>query len=270
VACARRLLDRYAPDVRVHLRVVEAIPVHVGLGSGTQLALAVGMALNRLLDLGLDVADLAVVMERGGRSGAGIGAFKVGGFVVDGGVRLPPHPLERGEGVPPIIFHHPFPEDWRFVVAIPAVARGLSGTDEDNAFAHLPPAPPELPGQICRLLVMKLLPALLEQDVESFGQALTEVQYLVGDSFAAAQGGRFAHPVSANLVRLMLDSGAKGAGQSSWGPTVYGLSPDQSQAEQLAAIVREFLAATTGGEVFVTFGCLASPALPSRPGSARR
>jgi beta-ribofuranosylaminobenzene 5'-phosphate synthase len=263
-ADARRFLDHYAPNSGAHLRVIEAIPTHVGLGSGTQLALTVGVALNHLLGLGQDVANIATIMGRGGRSGAGIGTFTVGGFVVDGGSRLsdphPSHPLplsqwereEKGEGLPPTIFHHPFPEDWTFVIAIPAVARGLSGADEEDAFAHLPPPPPELPAQISRLLVMKLLPALVEHDIDSFGQALTEVQHLVGDSFATAQGGRFAHPVSEDVIRLMLAAGAKGAGQSSWGPTVYSLSPNRPQAEQLATVVREFLATKTGGDVFVT------------------
>jgi predicted sugar kinase len=42
----------------------------------------------------------------------------------------------------------------------------------------------ESAGKICRLIVMKLLPALAEEDIESFGEALTKTQIVVGEYFA--------------------------------------------------------------------------------------
>ena len=44
----------------------------------------------------------------------------------------------------------------------------------------------------------------------------------MGDAFAAVQGGRF-HPRAGGLVEALLRAGAAGAGQSSWGPAVYGV-----------------------------------------------
>ena len=43
-AMAKRLIDRLQLDDKVEIIVEEAIPEHAGLGSGTQLALALGAA----------------------------------------------------------------------------------------------------------------------------------------------------------------------------------------------------------------------------------
>ena len=67
------------------VRVAQTVPAHAGLGSGTQLALAVAAGLRRLHNLPLDVEADALKLGRGARSGIGIGLFHRGGFVVDGG-----------------------------------------------------------------------------------------------------------------------------------------------------------------------------------------
>lgn len=236
---AGRFYAHYIADTpnasAAHLRVLEAIPPHVGLGSGTQLALAVGVALTRLYGLEVSVFELAEVMGRGQRSSIGIGAFERGGFLVDGG-----HPTEGPDHLAPIIVHHPFPSDWRFVIVTPHIAPGLSGDEEDAAFVDLPPSSLDHTGRISRLLVLKMLPALVERDIAAFGQALTEIQQLVGDSFAPVQGGRYADEVSARLIDHLLSHGALGAGQSSWGPTVYGLVRGEEAALALEERLHRF------------------------------
>jgi beta-RFAP synthase len=210
------------------------------------LALAVGAALAQLGGLELTVTDLSLAMRRGGHSGIGIATFQRGGFVVDGG-----HVIGADhQSVPPVLFHYPFPKGWIFVVAVPEAEPGFHGDSEQQAFQSLPTAPSALVEKICRLLVIKLLPALVEQDIVPFGQALTEIQRLVGDCFSAAQGGRYANTVSARLIGHLLDRGAQGAGQSSWGPTVYALAEGESQALFLENEAKEFLAANGRGQVF--------------------
>ena len=244
--CAQHFLKRYSIPGKVHLNLRSSIPAHVGLGSGTQLALAVGMALTQLSGLQLSVTELSLMMKRGIHSGIGIAIFQQGGFVVDGG-----HPIVNGHpAVPPVIFRHAMPEDWLFVVAIPKVHLGLSGHDELLAFQTLPPAPVPLVEKICRLLVMQLLPALIEKDIVEFGQALTQIQQLVGDSFAAVQGGQYASTLSGQIIAYMLERGAQGAGQSSWGPTAFALVQGERQAQLLENETREFLESHGGGEVF--------------------
>src|SRR5262245_60730915 len=102
----RRLLDDYDPPVSAAIELHRTIPEHVGLGSGTQLALAVGRAFATLFDVPLSNAALAARLDRGARSGIGIGAFEQGGFLVDGG---------RGASgtYPPLTARLEFPPSWR-------------------------------------------------------------------------------------------------------------------------------------------------------------
>jgi beta-ribofuranosylaminobenzene 5'-phosphate synthase len=247
-AFARRFLQRHPLPGGTHLRLRSSVPAHVGLGSGTQLALAVGAALARSAGLALDAGDLALATGRGAHSGIGISVFRQGGFVVDGGHRTG----EAVPGVPPVLFHHAFPQEWLFVVAVPLTAHGASGEQEQRALQNLPAPPPESVEKICRLLVMKMLPALVEHDIAPFGQALTEIQQRVGDCFAAAQGGRYASTLSDRLVERFLAWGAFGAGQSSWGPVVYALADGEEQASSLARKVDAFMADAGSGWVFCT------------------
>jgi beta-ribofuranosylaminobenzene 5'-phosphate synthase len=209
-----------------HLRVVEAIPPHVGLGSGTKLALAVAQALAALEQRAVDAPALAQAAGRAARSAVGMWTFALGGLVVEGGVR-------RGVDRPaPLLAHHPVPEEWRCVLVVPSAEPGLSGIAENEAFQQLTPSP-ERSAAIAQLVLTSLLPALVERDVEEFGAALTRVQELVGDAFANVQGGRF-HPRAGAVVEALLRNGAAGAGQSSWGPAVYGVVGSETAGRELA------------------------------------
>jgi beta-ribofuranosylaminobenzene 5'-phosphate synthase len=219
-----------------HLRVVEAIPQHVGLGSGTKLALAVARALAALDARDVDAPGLAEAAGRAARSAVGMWTFALGGLVVEGGHR-------PGDARPaPLLARHALPEAWRAVLVVPAAAPGLSGGAEDAAFGQLTPAP-ERSAVIAQLVLTALLPALVDGELEEFGSALTRIQELVGDSFAAAQGGRF-HPQSGALVEALLRFGAAGAGQSSWGPAVYGVVGSEAAGHELARRMEELV----GGE----------------------
>jgi beta-ribofuranosylaminobenzene 5'-phosphate synthase len=240
-AIARTFLERTGITGGARLQVTEAIPPHVGLGSGTQLSLAVSLALARLYNLDLTLDDLARITGRGHQSGVGIGIFRSGGFVVDGGI---PREFDRPdvEGyVPPIIFQHPFPPSWYFLLVTPVNSSGFSGSREREAFRAMPPIPPEDVGLVCRLLVMQLLPALLEENIDDFGQALSEIQWTIGKQFAPVQGGLYSHPAAEGIVRFLLNSGAAGAGQSSWGPSLYGVVEGEEAARAIEGSLKHYL-----------------------------
>jgi beta-RFAP synthase len=226
---------RYAEILRLGLalggaydvKVEELVPPHAGFGSGTQLALAVAAAVRRLHGLPLDLRGDAVRLGRGARSGAGIGLFQHGGFVVDGG--------RKAQGGPaPIISHLSFPERWRVLVVLDTSRQGVHGTDEANAFAKLPLADEAAVAHLCHVLVMQLLPAVAEADLPAFGAALEEIQQRLGDYFAPAQGGhRYASPRVAAALDLLRHAGAVGIGQSSWGPTGYAFAESSEAAQQI-------------------------------------
>ena len=247
---ARRFLEAYNIKSNVSINVEQAIPEHTGLGSGTQLALAVAAAISKLFQVKASTQELSHAMGRMKRTGVGTAVFEQGGFVVDGGKKM------KGGGVvpesfPPLIFRQPFPEDWKFVVAVPDVKKGLAKTGEKNAFARISPMSVELVGKVCRLIIMKILPALVDQDIESFGDALTTIQVVVGDYFAEVQGGTFSSSAAAESIGFMKSYGAHGVGQSSWGPAVYGLVQNETQAKKLQTKVEVFLQGNGGGQVFV-------------------
>ena len=245
------LLKKFSLKPKVTVRVRKIFPRHVGLGSGTQLALATAKALTNLFGLKTSIQELSQTLERGTVSGVGTALFERGGFVVETGVRSAKNkPILGWRGFPPVIFQEPFPRDWFFTVAIPQVKLGLSGKAEAHAFSELPPMSPEQSGKVSHIVLMSLVPALKERDIAVFGSALNQIQNIVGDCFASVQGGRFSSSISAECLDFMLEHGALGAGQSSWGPTVYGLVQGRPRAEKLKLQVNALLQETVGGQVF--------------------
>jgi len=241
---ANRFFSAYHVQPTVHLNVVKAIPSHMGLGSGTQLAIAIAVALAKLFNVKASVPELAVTMGRAKRTAVGTTIFQSGGFVVDGGKNL------KTQTLPPLIYRQPFPTEWRFIVAIPNQTQGLSNSQENHAFDKLTQMPAGDVGQICRLTMLKLLPALAENDIESFGDALTKIQVLTGNHFAQAQGGTYASPACGECIEFMKKTGAHGVGQSSWGPALYAVVK-QEQANQTLAKVKAYLKEGVGGEAFI-------------------
>jgi len=138
-----------------------------------------------------------------------------------------------------VIFQHPLPADWHFVLATPRAAPGLSGLTEQRAFRDLPPMDAERVGRICRLTLMQVAPAVLTGDIRSFGAAITEIQEAVGEYFAPHQGGRFASQTGCEVAELARARGALGIGQSSWGPTVFALVGSEARALALADAFRD-------------------------------
>lgn len=227
---ALRFLARYSPKSNggaYAVTVEEAIPAHAGLGSGTQMALAIGAAIASLEGQALTPYGLAQLGERGARSGIGLAAFVEGGFLVDGG-------KSESDRAPPLTLRADFPEAWRVLLILDHARSGVSGEAETAAFRALPPFPEAAAGHICRLVLMKLVPGLKEADLEAFGEALTEIQSVVGAHFALAQGGSpWSSPAVGRLAKRMGALGATGIGQSSWGPTGFAVVDGHAAAERL-------------------------------------
>jgi beta-ribofuranosylaminobenzene 5'-phosphate synthase len=243
VEFARRYLDSQGARVGARIVIRHAIPGHAGLGSGTQLALAVARGIAELYDLPTDTGGLAAAVGRARRSAIGTWLFDGGGFIVEGGRR------EDANRIAPLLTRLPIPESWRCVIALPGRAGSLSGESEVRAFRELPLPPLREAEHVAHLLVMSLLPALAESDLETFGRAITTIQQINGKWFAPVQGGPFAPGVSTELIGKMSQCGAAGVGQSSWGPAVYGITDGDDRAAELASNVRNALNGT--GTVYV-------------------
>lgn len=244
----RRLARHFDREPAVHLDIEAAIPAHSGLGSGTQLALATGAAFCRSQGLDASPRALARLLNRGARSGIGLGAFEQGGVLLDGG---------RGDDddPPPIIGRLAFPRDWRVLLIFDRRRSGMHGLDEVAAFRALAAFPAARAGHLSRLALQQAMPALAERDLPGFGAAITEIQEVIGDHFAPAQGGRFASPGVAQVLDWLRRDGVPGVGQSSWGPTGFALLGTEQEALGRAQAARRRWPEDSGLRFDVRRGC---------------
>ncbi len=207
----------------------QTILPHVGLGSGTQLALAVAQAHASLRgEAGSTITELAQRAGRGLRSALGIHGFRQGGLIVEVGKR-------SSDQISPAASRVAWPEDWRLLLVRPTDVTGLSGAAEIQAFSKLAPMAKALSARLCQIILLELLPAVMEHDFETCGEALFQFGRLVGEYFAPAQGGTYSTPQIRSLARYLRDQGVHGVGQTSWGPTAFVLCPSAEVAGQLAA-----------------------------------
>jgi beta-ribofuranosylaminobenzene 5'-phosphate synthase len=239
------------------VRLVEGLPRHVGLGSGTQHALATLAAIAKAYDTSVAIREFAPQLGRGGRSGIGVAAFESGGCVVDAG-----HPTERfttappatGEWtVPPVVARHAVPDDWRYVVIIPEGITGEHGEREDEQMrAVVERADPAISDQLAVVLTHRLLPAVVEGNHEQFGRAISTFGRLNGAWYADEQGGVYRPPAGAIIEQLQESPAITGTGQSSWGPAVYGVT-DIAHADAARMAATEALdVIDVDGDVFVS------------------
>lgn len=238
---ARTVLDHFRIDSGVRVQVEECIPRHQGLGSGTQMALALGAAITGLYGIDAGVEEIAVAAGRGMRSGVGLGVFTQGGFILDSG-------RSEGRRLPTTIFRHDFPEEWRFVLVMDTRAEGISGTDEVEAFKSLPDVSPGACAEICRQVLMQMLPGIMEKDCGRFGASVSSIQSGIGEYFSAVQGGSYASENVRQTLEFLLEHNATGAGQTSWGPTGFAIFPDAESAQRA---VDEFAARDNGTRLLV-------------------
>jgi beta-ribofuranosylaminobenzene 5'-phosphate synthase len=237
-----------AGEPACQIEIESAPPEHVGLGTGTQLGLAVAAGVSALaaakggtargsfaVSEG-DAVRWARQVGRGERSAIGTHGFARGGLLVEGGKRA-------AGAVSALISRLELPDAWRFVLLVDRDRQGLSGASERRAFADLPPTPAEFTASLCREVLVDLLPAAAEGDFDAFAESLYRFGHEAGLLFAQRQGGAYAAGLQTELVAWLRGRGVRGVGQSSWGPTIFALARDADQAAGLAADVgRQFSA----------------------------
>jgi beta-ribofuranosylaminobenzene 5'-phosphate synthase len=251
--------------IGVRIEIESAPREHVGLGTGTQLGLAVAAGIKAIFgDFGRLPLELARLAGRAERSSIGTHGFAAGGLLVEAGkfVRdvagLQTEPHSTTEGLPsapgdlrsapchgretmtqhefsPLIARIELPADWRFLLLIPKTAKGLFGHEEREAFARIPPVPLSVTDTLSREVLMNLLPAAIEADFTEFGRSLYRYGHIAGECFASQQHGAFLDRRTAELVDAIRSLGGEGVGQSSWGPTVFAAVAGQDAGHELAA-----------------------------------
>jgi beta-ribofuranosylaminobenzene 5'-phosphate synthase len=220
------------------VEIKEALPAHAGLGSTTQFLLALGLIASKSNNLSCSVTEMAKAINRGGTSGIGIAAFDAGGFILDGGHSFGPGKQKETflpssasiASPPPVLFRHYPPDNWHFVIICPENPPGAFGKEEINLFQENCPISERDVEKLSRLILMKILPALVENDIHTFGEGITQMQ-MNFDRFGMDYS-------SIGIGSELLDFLGKvekvyGYGVSSFGPSIYGLTDSKENAENL-------------------------------------
>ena len=210
-------------DMPVELQIVTASPRHSGLGSGTQLAMSTGLALQQYFALPMPKPDeLAIGLGRAARSAIGtFGCFE-GGLIVDRG-------KTDSESVSPIDLRLDFPEHWPIAIVrvvddgsdFDASLEGLHGAAEREAFEKLTPTTKRQLAQMRTLVSQQLVPGVLEASYQMFAEAVYEFGRRSGEYFSSIQGGPYASETIAEVIKTIYDSNVHATGQTSWGPSVF-------------------------------------------------
>ena len=217
-------------DDSYHFKVKNVFPSHSGLGSGTQISLAVAKLILKMNHQDLEAPQIGEIVGRGGTSGIGVASFADGGFIVDSGHKkavkkdfLPSSASKASP--PPVIARYDFPEDWKIIMVIPHVERKVFGDGEVNIFQKYCPIPVEEVQELTHLLFMKMMPAVLEEDLDCFGEAINNVQNIGFKKIEL----KLQNPFISKLMDDLRQGGASGVGMSSFGPTVYAITDTDSK-----------------------------------------
>ena len=257
------IIDRLEPAIKnvcdhyglpgTHVNVLERPFPHVGLGSATQTFLGVAHGICKLYNIETSFSELACLVGRGGTSGIGVAAIQTGGFIIDGG-----HPFRRDENSkhgyapssassgmkpPPVLVRHDFP-DWDILVVVP-LGEGASGLREITLFKVVCPIPLAQVQQMCHIILMQMLPAVLEKDLEAFDCSMVDFQELGFKVFELRAQTQLLY----DCLRFLKDNGGRGVGMSSWGPAVYAFGENLAPLRQK---VDDWLGKHGGGESVLT------------------
>lgn len=230
------LLKRYrdpAADwpapVPCRIDVIDESPLHVGFGSGTQLGMAIAEGVSLLSgEHQLAPEVLARRVSRGKRSALGMHGFQRGGLLVESG-------KTTADGIGTLVSRVDFPHSWRILLLRPQEREGLSGAEEQKAFTRLEPMSLATTGDLCRVVLMELLPAVQNSDFQAASEALHEFGCRVGEYFAPIQGGVFSDPEMGEVYQFLRRSGVDGICQSSWGPTTAVFCQSDEHASEVIA-----------------------------------
>lgn len=227
----KTIAEAHGIDRSYRLDIDQAIPPHAGLGSGTQLALAVGAAFGALEGVDLSPPRIAALLERGTRSGIGIATFEKGGAILDSG--------PSDGALPQLVARVPFPSAWRALLVFDPATKGLDGVDEIAAFETLPAYSEDERAALEARIVERALPALETKDFAGFCDEVGDLQTRMGAYFAPLQGGVFTSPRVAAVIDVLRAEGARGIGQSSWGPTGFAFVETEAEGLRLLDVASE-------------------------------
>ncbi len=206
--------------------VEKFIPIHQGLGSGTQLSLSVGFLISELNDLKMNIQEISKTLDRGNRSGIGIEAFESGGFIIDLGKN------KKSKKLPLKFLNLKWPKTWKIILILENKLVGTSGTDEIEEFRNLKSINSKFVDQNCKAVLMKIIPGILEKNFGQFAEGIRLIQKNMSKIFYG-NPNHYASSKIKKIFSLLNKNGVLGFGQSSWGPTGFVFCKNTKERNQL-------------------------------------
>ena len=226
------------------LNVEKSTPQHIGLGSGTQLALSIGRAISDLSNLNLSIKKIANILNRSYRSNVGLINFKHGGFLID---------LKIKNKFFTNINKVFFPEEWK-IILIKDSKEGLHGKNEANAFKKIKNFPEKNNVRLIDLVLSKIYPSLIENNFNEFSKAITKLQSIMGNHFNVFQGGVFSSPAVSNVLNFLKKENVLGYGQTSWGPSGFAFFSNIKKAKKMETMLKKKFSSCNNLEFIICSG----------------
>lgn len=198
-------------------------PSHVGLGSTTLTVLSIMQCLSIINKWKITPGDLIRLSTRGRTSGIGISTFYTGKLAVDAGQTGHPDnydykPSLAPEERPPslTIGTWPIPEKWNVTLFFAQERPSVEPEVEKDFFRLATPVASADVGLQLAHLYHGIIPAVIENDLQSFAHSLQAFQKI---GFKAAEIAAQS-PTVRNLMNILWDQ-KFAAGLSSFGPLVF-------------------------------------------------
>ena len=252
VAAVRtRMVHQYGVDVgQAEIVIRHALPLHSGLGAGTQLASAVAAGLTVYRELPEEAPSpqegwqaiegalpnarpdwLAERCGRGLRSAVGLHGFLHGGLILDRGCGLPTEGTDRTYSTHSVRL----PSEWRLVLIRPKCGDAVSGSQEAKLLEEIGETRNPHSQHMLELAEQAIDLADQNANFDAFTEVLDTYMLLAARLFERHQGGLYNGPQVAAAVDAARRAGLQAVGQSSWGPCVFGFAPDAATAERCSS-----------------------------------
>ena len=219
---------------KCRLTVSDFIPLHKGLGSGTQVSLCTGFLISSFNNLNLSIENISKFLNRGQRSGVGVETFKSGGFIIDTGK------LQSSICPPLKLIDIKWPKDWQIILITNTNVSGLHGKKESNEFTKLKNVSSKFAKENCFNLFMKIIPGLLENDFYTFANGIQKIQENMSEIFYGNKNNFSNHSIS-KIFKFVREKKYIGFGQSSWGPTGFIFCKNRNKREEIFNMIKNFI-----------------------------
>ena len=216
------------------ITVLSEIPMHHGLGSGTQLALSLGYLITKYFNLNVNINDISILLSRGLRSGVGIESFKKGGFNIDVGK------LQNTSDPPLNILNLKWPKNWKILLIFDTNLVGVHGNKEIKEFRELEKIKKYTSNSNFKALVMNVIPGLMEKNFNEFSNGIRIIQDNMSKIFYGSPN-KFASNIIQKIFCNLRNNEIKSFGQSSWGPTGFIFFEDSKKRNQLLKHIENYI-----------------------------